>query len=232
MGNPNGRWPVVLREGDLTLRPLRYRDSAMWREVRSRNVEWLAPWEATHPDASTQPPTFRQMVRLFNQEARAGRMMPFVVELDGRLVGQVSVSGIAWGSLRSGQIGYWVDQAIAGRGIVPTAVAMAVDHCFFSVGLHRVEVNIRPENRASLRVVHKLGFRPEGVRLRYLHIDGRWCDHVSYAMTRDEAAGGILRRWRQVRQDLATEWEGGEQGADLHASSSRSVPVNNPRSSL
>jgi ribosomal-protein-alanine N-acetyltransferase len=226
MGNPDGQWPVLLGGGNLTLRPLRYRDAARWRTVRSRNVEWLSPWEATHPDEATRSPTFRQMVRLFNQEARAGRMMPFVVELEGQLVGQVSVSGITWGSLRSGQIGYWVDEGVAGRGIVPTAVAMVVDHCFFSVGLHRVEVNIRPENRASLRVVNKLGFRPEGVRLRYLHIDGSWRDHLSYALTREEAAGGVLRRWRQVRQDLMADREGSEV-----TSSSRSVPVVDPQSS-
>ena len=63
--------------------------------------------------------TFGAMVRGFEREARAGRMLPFAVELDGRFVGQVTVSGIVWGSLRSGQIGYWVDRAVAGRGITP-----------------------------------------------------------------------------------------------------------------
>ncbi len=76
---------------------------------------------------------------------------------------------------------------------------MAVDHCFFAVGLHRIEVNIRPENQASLRVVRKLGFREEGVRERYLHIDGAWRDHLSFALTTDEVPGGLLRRWRASR---------------------------------
>ena len=70
-------------------------------------------------------------------------------------------------------IGYWVDREVAGRGIIPTAVALACDHCWFGLGLHRVEINIRPENVASCRVVEKLGFRVEGLRPRYLHIDGR-----------------------------------------------------------
>ena len=70
---------------------------------------------------------------------------------------------------------------------MPTAVAMAVDHCFGPVGLHRVEINIRPENAASLRVVAKLGFRPEGLRPRYLHIDGDWRDHLVFALNAEEA---------------------------------------------
>jgi ribosomal-protein-alanine N-acetyltransferase len=145
------------------------------------------------------------MVRAFTREARAGRMLPFAIDLDGELVGQLTVSGIAWGSLRSGQIGYWVDRRVAGRGITPTAVAMVVDHCFFTVGLHRIEVNIRPENHASLRVAQKLGLRPEGIRRRYLHIDGAWRDHSTFAMTVDEVPGGLLARWRRINDDLDAE---------------------------
>jgi len=189
-------WPVVLRDGDVVLRPLRLRDAREWREVRARNADWLRPWEATSPDpAGEAPPTYGAMVRRLQVEARQGRSMPFVVEFGGRLVGQLTVGGIAWGSLRGAHIGYWVDQRVAGRGIIPTAVAMATDHCF-AIGLHRVEINIRPENVASRRVVDKLGFRPEGLRPAYLHIDGDWRDHLSFALTTEEVPGGLLARWR------------------------------------
>jgi [ribosomal protein S5]-alanine N-acetyltransferase len=98
-----------------------------------------------------------------------------------------------------------VDRRVAGRGVIPTAVAMVVDHCFFTLGLHRIEVNIRPENAASLRVVDKLGIRSEGLRRRYLHIDGAWRDHASFAMTVEEVPSGLLARWRSLRADLAEE---------------------------
>jgi [ribosomal protein S5]-alanine N-acetyltransferase len=138
------------------------------------------------------------MVRSLLGEARAGRLMPFVIEYRGQLAGQVTVGGITWGSLRSAHIGYWVDRQLAGRGIVPTAVALATDH-LFSIGLHRVEINIRPENAASLRVVEKLGFRSEGSRLRFLHIDGAWRDHLCFALTSDEIGAGVLARWQHSR---------------------------------
>jgi len=189
-------WPAVLVDGPVTLRPLRMRDGRDWREVRSRNAEWLRPWEATSPTPATEvPPTYGAMVRRLQAEARTGRTMPFVVTFGGTLVGQLTVGGIAWGSLRGGHIGYWVDQRVAGRGIIPTAVAMATDHCFAS-GLHRVEINIRPENLASRRVVEKLGFRSEGLRPSYLHIDGAWRDHLSFALTAEEVPGGLLARWK------------------------------------
>ena len=120
--------------------------------------------------------------------------MPFVITYDAALVGQLTVGGITWGSLRSAYIGYWIDQSVAGRGIMPTAVAMATDHCF-AIGLHRVEINIRPENVASRRVVEKLGFRYEGLRRRYIHINGDWRDHYAFALVREEVPEGVLQRW-------------------------------------
>ena len=192
-------WPATLVDGSITLRPLRQRDSREWRTVRARNAEWLRPWEATSPEpAIDAPPTYSAMVRRLRTEARDGRTMPFVIAFGGALVGQLTVGGISWGSLRSAHIGYWVDQRVAGRGIMPTAVAMATDHCF-EVGMHRMEINIRPENVASRRVVEKLGFRPEGLRPRYLHIDGDWRDHLSFALTVDEVPGGLLARWKAAQ---------------------------------
>jgi ribosomal-protein-alanine N-acetyltransferase len=127
-------------------------------------------------------------------------MLPFVVTYDDRLVGQVTVGGITWGSLASAHVGYWVDQRVAGRGVMPTAVALVTDHCFGTVGLHRLEVNIRPENAASLRVVEKLGFREEGTREAFLHIAGAWRDHRSFALTAGEVPEGMLARWRAAQQ--------------------------------
>ncbi|MFE2292599.1 GNAT family N-acetyltransferase [Streptomyces sp. NPDC059452] len=195
---------MTLTDGEIVLRPIKMRDQRVWREVNRRNRDWLRPWEATVPPPApggpvAQRPTYRQMVRHLRAEAHAGRMLPFAIEYEGRLVGQLTVAGITWGSMCSGHIGYWVDQGVAGRGVMPTAVALAVDHCFRSVGLHRIEVCIRPENAPSRRVVEKLGFRSEGVRPRYLHIDGAWRDHLIFALTAEEVPEGMLRRWRRTR---------------------------------
>ena len=188
-------WPARLRHERIELRPLRLRDAVAWREVRTRNARWLRPWEATRPlSEHDAPTTYGAMVRRLRAEAREGRSLPFALLVDGAFAGQVTVGGISRGSLLGAYIGYWIDERFAGQGIMPMAVALVTDHCFGEVGLHRVEVNIRPENTASLRVVHKLGFRQEGVRERYLHIDGDWRDHLTFALCADDVPRGLLAR--------------------------------------
>jgi ribosomal-protein-alanine N-acetyltransferase len=190
-------WPMSLTAGDVRLRPLRRSDQRTWMALRAQNAAWLEPWDATSPVPVRGPrPSFGEFVRSLNSQARSGGSLPFAVDYDGRLVGQLTVTGIMYASLRSGSIGYWVSQHVAGRGIIPTAVALATDHCFEVLGLHRVEVNIRPENAPSLRVMAKLGFRDEGLRERYLHIGDEWCDHRSFALTTEDVPEGLLNRWR------------------------------------
>ena len=192
-------WPVRLQEGLVALRPPRLRDAGAWSALRLRNEAYLSPWEPT----STEPWGVRHSVAAWpsahgslKRLARAGIVLPFMITYDDVLVGQLTVNNIVRGALRSAQIGYWIDERHSGRGIVTTAVALTVDHCFGPVGLHRVEVDIRPENARSRRVAEKLGFREEGLLVRYLDIDGAWRDHVTYALTVEDVPGGLLRRLR------------------------------------
>jgi [ribosomal protein S5]-alanine N-acetyltransferase len=199
------QWPVTLRHGPVVLAPIRIRDRASWDRVRTVNMAWLRPWEATlPPESQTGPSTFAGLVRTLTKQAKAGRTLPWLVHYEvapgkRQLVGQLTVSGIVGGSASWGQIGYWIDERYAGRGIIPTAVALAVDYCFDVMKLHRIEIAIRPENTKSLRVVAKLGFRPEGLRPRYLHIDGDWRDHLVFALTAEEVPEGLVRRWENLR---------------------------------
>src|SRR5579863_4072791 len=197
-------WPATLTEPDLleapvALRPVRVSDARTWREIRVRNAAWLRPWEPSNPETPlVRSPIgpYVSMVRTMRREARQGIALPWVITYGGAFAGQLTVGSIVWGSSRSGQIGYWIDEAYAGRGIVPTALAMAVDHCFLVMGMHRLVASIRPENGASRRVVEKLGFRDEGTRVGEAHIDGAWRDHICYAITAEEVSAGMLSRWR------------------------------------
>jgi len=201
-------WPAVLTDGPVLLRPYRRSDADAWSQVRRRNHAWLAPWESapmgTWHELNSRA-TFRIIYRDQRRSARRGETMPFAVCLtdagQSRFVGHLNLGTIVRRAFCSGHIGYWVDSSVAGRGVIPTALALAVDHAFSAGGLHRVEVNIRPENTPSRRVVEKLGFREEAYHPRYMHIDGAWRDHVGYALTSEEvlAEGGLLARWRRFR---------------------------------
>jgi ribosomal-protein-alanine N-acetyltransferase len=187
---------VRLQHGPLTLRPIRVSDGRAWRAVREQNAGWLARWEASRPPRDLQHAvSFRQMVRDLRRNAREGRGLPLALLVDGTFAGQVTVNNIVGGSARFASVGYWIDRRVAGHGYMPIAVALTVDYCWSVLGLHRVEVAIRPENVASLRVVEKLGFREYGYAPRYLHIDGDWRDHRLFALTTEEVPGGLLSRY-------------------------------------
>ncbi len=185
----------TLREGDVTLRPIRVRDAKVLERELMGNRVWLRKWEASNPYAPMSFDT-RASIRSLLSHARSGNGLPFVVEYAGELAGQLNVSSITWGSLSSATIGYWVGQEFAGKSITPTAVALATDFCFAQLGLHRMEICIRPENAPSLRVVEKLGFRYEGLRRRFIHINGDWRDHFCFALVAEELPHGVLRRWQ------------------------------------
>jgi [ribosomal protein S5]-alanine N-acetyltransferase len=195
----------TLREGHVSIRPIRLRDARSLERELVQNRAWLRQWEATSPHA---PLSFdaRASIRSLQANARSGQGLPFIIEYDGELAGQLNVSGISYGSLSSATIGYWVAERFAGRNATPISVALATDYCFYQLGLHRMEICIRPENGPSLRVVEKLGFRYEGLRRRYIHINGEWRDHFCFALVTEELDVGVLRRWldRDVPEDAAT----------------------------
>jgi [ribosomal protein S5]-alanine N-acetyltransferase len=183
-----------LSEGDVTIRPIRARDARALERELIDNRSWLRQWEATNPHG---PLSFdvRSNIRSLQANARAGLGLPFAMDYKGEFTGQLNVSSISYGSLGCATIGYWIAERFAGHNVTPISVALATDHCFFGLGLHRMEICIRPENEPSLRVVQKLGFRYEGLRRRYIHINGDWRDHFCFALTVDELPQGVLRRW-------------------------------------
>jgi ribosomal-protein-alanine N-acetyltransferase len=182
------------------LQPLRRADAREWARLRLQNEAWLTPWEPTAVlpwrDRHT-PAAYRVMRRAASRRARVGMSLPFALHYEGRLAGQVTVDNIVRGALCSGHLGYWVDSAVAGRGVASLAVALVCDHAFGPVGLHRLQADIRPENRSSRRLVERLGFRQEGLFRSYLDIDGAWRDHLGYALLAEDAPRGVLARWRE-----------------------------------
>jgi ribosomal-protein-alanine N-acetyltransferase len=124
------------------------------------------------------------MIRFQNKELRAGRSYSLGLWIaDGKseiFIGQVTLGGIVLGAYRGGYIGYWIDQRFAGRGYTTRAVIALTNYAFSVLQLHRIEINLRPENIASKKVAEKAGYLYEGLRPRYLHIDQDWRDHSTF----------------------------------------------------
>jgi ribosomal-protein-alanine N-acetyltransferase len=186
------------------LRPLREEDYEDWAEIRRRCREWLLPWEprpAGAPYPAEDRSSFVARCSMRERERQLGTGYGFGIFAQSRLCGEVNLSSIQRGPFQSGHVGYWVDQVHAGKGYVPEAVVLVFRFAFEDLGLHRLQVAIIPRNRPSRRVAQKLWLRGEGIALRYLEIDGRWEDHVRYAITAEE---WFERRDRYVRQWLSS----------------------------
>ena len=184
----------VLNHGDVNLRRVQVKDAERLGRLIKENREWLKPWEATNPYGANSfniKSQIRSLIRQMKQE----QGLPLVIEYQGQVVGQLNVSNILFGSVGSAILGYWIAPEFAGKQITPTAVALCIDYLLHAYGLHRVEIDIRPENAASLRVVEKLGLRYEGKKERFIHINGDWRDHFVFAVTLEEVPEGILNRW-------------------------------------
>ncbi|HEY5700312.1 MAG TPA: GNAT family protein [Acidimicrobiales bacterium] len=184
------------------LRPLSVTDFPAWTEVRTRNADWLLRWEPRRlpgqPDVTTDRDAFSVRCSARERERQLGTGYGFGVFVEGRLAGEINLSAIQRGPFQSAYVGYWIDEAEAGRGYTPEALVVLIRFAFDDLRLHRVQIAIIPRNTASRRVVEKVKIREEGVAERYLEINGVWEDHVRYAITAEE--------WQQRRDDLLTEW--------------------------
>ncbi|MET0880324.1 MAG: GNAT family protein [Acidimicrobiales bacterium] len=184
------------------LRPLSVTDFPAWTEVRTRNADWLLRWEPRRlpgqPDVTTDRDAFSVRCSARERERQLGTGYGFGIFVEGRFAGEINLSAIQRGPFQSAYVGYWIDEAEAGRGYTPEALVVLIRFAFDDLRLHRVQIAIIPRNTASRRVVEKVKIREEGVAERYLEINGVWEDHVRYAITTEE--------WQQRRDDLLTEW--------------------------
>lgn len=194
-GWPIEAGPLRVRAGVVTLRPVRRRDGRQWSALRLDERAHLEPWEPTVDgrwNENNSPRAWPGIYSQLRRYARAGATIPAVIELDGRLCGQLTVGGIVRGALHSGWIGYWVGRPFLGGGVATAALALGLDHALGPGALHRVDATVRPENEASRVVLERCGFRQEGVLERYLHVDGAWRDHLLLARTREEHGRGAV----------------------------------------
>lgn len=187
--------------GSLRLRPLRRADYQAWSALRIRDEHHLRPVEPTVPgswrDAHSKISWWDTSGYLL-RAARRGTVLPLVIELDGRFVGQLTIGNIQHGGVSDAWIGYWVYSGVTGRGVATAACALGVDHAFRRVGLHRLTATYLPSNPASGRVLALSGFREEGYFIRNLHIDGRWMDHHFVALLADEYPSTAVERLKQA----------------------------------
>lgn len=180
---------VIIETPRLLLQTIDESRSADVLEFVVRNRDFLREWEPKRePEYYTEDFQRRQLK--FDQiNMDQGLLLKLWISkriAPGRLIGSVSLSNIVLGAFLSCHLGYRMDREETGKGYMTEAVKHIVTYGFRELKLHRIEANIMPRNKASLRVVEKLGFREEGLATKYLQINGRWEDHLHMVILNEE----------------------------------------------
>lgn len=180
-----------VRAERFVLRPFEEGDRGEYVRMHEVSAEHFGPWLPAPDGRRTLDDRFSDELARARQGLEAGtevRLAAF--DSDGALLGTFSLSQIFRRAFQNAYAGWAVSAEHTGRGIATEGVTALLDLAFapgpIGLGLHRVQANIIPSNRASVRVAEKAGFRLEGRAEKYLKIDGMWQDHLMYAKLADE----------------------------------------------
>jgi ribosomal-protein-alanine N-acetyltransferase len=186
--------PTPVLEGQrVVLRAPRSRDYEEWRALRRESRDFLKPFEPRWTEADLNRRAYNTRLWRGREEARKGTDYAFMLFAKDRgrevLVGGLTISNVRRRAAQFATLGYWMGQRYAGQGLMSEAVGVLLPYYFDTLALHRLQAAFLPHNQASRRVLEKNGFREEGYAENYLQIDGRWADHVLFALTRERWEG-------------------------------------------
>ncbi|WP_328940707.1 GNAT family N-acetyltransferase [Streptomyces sp. NBC_00250] len=167
------------RVSQIVLRPVAATDEQRFLELARESAEFHHPWV----ELPCTPNVFASYVARSDQVNAA--CMVVARKDRGDLVGMININGIVRGPYQRGVLGYAVFLSHAGQGYMSAGVALAVHYAFEVMGLNRLEADIQPDNKTSLELVRRLGFRREGLSPGFIRIAGVWRDHERWAITSD-----------------------------------------------
>ncbi|NSL56085.1 GNAT family N-acetyltransferase [Uliginosibacterium aquaticum] len=165
----------------LVLMPLQMEDAAELLAYEWHNRATHAAHGPLRKDADFTSEACAQRIAAQLDEVEHGKACRWTLHTHAQpdtIIGHVAITAIQRGVRHAGVLGYGLDQAHAGQGLMTEAAAAAIRHAFEHLKLHRIEANHRPDNLASARVLAKLGFEREGLARQYIRLNGEWTDVV------------------------------------------------------
>ena len=164
--------------------------------LMKESTELHEPW-ITPP---TNTALFRAYLRRINQDDHEG--FAICLRETEEIVGAININNIVRGSFQSASLGYYVGARYQGMGYMSEGLQLLLRFACQTLGLHRLEANIQPDNMRSQQLVERCGFVREGVSKSFLFINGAWRDHVRWCHvdsreTLTHETGNILRGFSQ-----------------------------------
>lgn len=173
----------------LVLKVLSEADADKVLDYYKRNRAFLSEWE---PERDESFYTLEHHSTLLQSElaqietGTAVKLWVFPKDNPDKVIGAVAFTNITRGVFLSCYLGYKLDQEEINKGYMAEALQKGINIIFDEYQLHRIEANIMPKNKASMRVVEKLGFYNEGLSYKYLKIHGKWEDHIHMVLLNDK----------------------------------------------
>lgn len=168
------------------IRPPRPSDARAYADAVRRSAEHIGPWNPVDPDG---------FLDLLRGQGTTLRTYLIIDDATGGIAGKCNVANIARGRFRNATLGYDSYLPFAGTGRMSQGMRLVVDRCFAplpdGLGLHRLEINVQPENDRSIALARRLGFRHEGFSPRMLYLNDAWRDHERFALTAEEWPGPV-----------------------------------------
>ncbi|MDE2362747.1 MAG: GNAT family N-acetyltransferase [Hyphomicrobiales bacterium] len=186
---------TFIRGDGVFLRPARMDDFDDWSALRDHSRDFLTPWEPLWPADDLTRSAFRRRLKRQSEEMARDEAFPLLVfrARDKALLGGLTLGQIRRGVAQTATVGYWMGVGFAGQGYMSRALRAAVSYSFSTLRLHRIEAACLPTNNASIRVLESAGFRREGLARSYLRINGRWQDHLLFAVLESDPPPTRLR---------------------------------------
>ena len=99
---------------------------------------------------------------------------------DNKIIGKAKISNIVYGVLKSGILGYSIDKEYEGKGYMKEAINLVLEYAKEYLDLHRIEASVLTTNERSKGVLLSSGFEEVGINKKYLYINGKWSDHITF----------------------------------------------------
>ncbi|MEV2356285.1 GNAT family protein, partial [Paenibacillus larvae] len=170
------------------LQLLQPRYTKAYHQFRNENRPFFTPFEGLKDDASFTLASHQAAVQQSVEEADLDKAYGFGIFLraSGTLIGTIRLSMISRGVFQNAYLGYSMAEKYNGHGFMTEAVNLCLNVAFGALKLHRVQANVMPRNLASQRVLEKNGFTREGYSRNYLKINGKWEDHINFAILAED----------------------------------------------
>lgn len=171
-----------------------------------RNDQHLAPWDPPRPAGITQADYWETECERAAEDFDGGAVVRWLMlprERAQPVIGRINFTQIVRGPFQSCMLGYAVDAAHEGQGLMREALEAAIAHMFNSMRLHRIQANYVVDNARSGGLLARLGFAREGLARNYLFINGAWRDHVLTARLNTDFDAAIFAPKRTTRSASA-----------------------------